>query len=85
MTTEKFLEAARLLGVDAHLRDDGPVVLDADPLVPAPIRWRVNELGTPALVDALQDELELAEARLPQRGIATRCDARIDGAVRTTT
>lgn len=72
MTAKRFLELLRKMGGDAWLTDDGRVVVDAEPLLLAAIRWRVDELGTPAIMEALLDELELAEERLRQRGIGPR-------------
>jgi hypothetical protein len=73
VTADRFLELFRHMGGDVYLTDAGDVVLDGPPLLLGVVRWRVDEIGTPALVEALQGELELAEARLRTRGIEPRC------------
>ena len=85
MNAERFIELFRHMGGDVVLTDAGEVVLDAPPLLLGVVRWRVDELGTLVLVEALELERDLAENRLRQRGISARCDVRIDGAVRATT
>ena len=73
MTAERFLELFRLMGGDVYLSDAGEVVLDAPSLLFGVVRWRIDEIGTPALVEALEVERALAEARLRGRGIKPRC------------
>lgn len=56
MTAERFLETFRLMGGDAFLTDADDLVLDAKPLLLGVVGWRVDEIGRPALIRALQEE-----------------------------
>lgn len=75
MTAERFLELFRHLGGDADLSDAGEVVLTALPALLDVVSLRVEAIGKPALVEALEHERALAEAQLRARGIEPRCAA----------
>jgi hypothetical protein len=72
LTADRFLELFRAIGGDAYLSDAGDVVIAGPPALIEAIRWRVATIGKSALVEALEQERALAEARLRERGIAPR-------------
>jgi hypothetical protein len=74
VSAERFRQLFRQLGGDAYLNPRGDVVVDAPPLLFAETRRHVDEIDTRELARALQDKLELADARLRARGLEAHVD-----------